>query len=154
MRAHASYVRRGLVLLAVALVAGVTTSAAVAGHGHHGNNGHHGNKGGHGRKAALYVSANGTSGAADRNCHSAGYTTVQSAVDAAPSGGTVVVCRGSYSEDVIISGPLKLLGTHGAVIHGRRQRTETATSSGRAAPGRHLALRPSRSSRAMSPSRA
>jgi len=108
VKVHASYLRRGLVFLAVALVAGVATSAAVAGHGHHG----------HGRKTALYVSPKGTTGAADRNCRSAGYSTVQPAVDAAPSGGTVVVCRGTYTEDVIISGPLKLLGNHGAVIHG------------------------------------
>jgi hypothetical protein len=103
--------------LAVALVAGVAASGAVAGHGHPGpgpGHGHHG----HGRKAALYVSPKGTSGAKDRNCHSAAYTSVQAAVDAAAPGGTVVVCRGTYTEDVVISQPLKLLGTHGAVIHG------------------------------------
>lgn len=109
---------RGLACLAGVLAVGVAPGAAVAGggghHGHHHGPGHPG----HGRKAALFVSAAGTAGAADRNCHSAGYSSVQAAVDAAPSGGTVVVCRGTYTEDVIVSQPLKLLGNRGAVIHG------------------------------------
>ncbi len=119
MTARRSYLRRGLVSLAVVLVAGFATSAALADHGNHGpgNNGNHGHHG-HGRKGALYVSPTGTGGAKDRNCHSAAYSSVQSAVGAAPSGGTVVVCRGTYTEDVIISAPLKLLGNHGAVIQG------------------------------------
>src|SRR5207237_1563704 len=108
------------------LIAGVATSAAVAGRGH---------QQGHGRKAALYVSAKGTTGAADRNCHSAGYSTVQAAVDAAPAGGTVVVCRGSYTEDVIISNPLKLLGNHGAVIHGSLTANGTCDQLGPNGPG-------------------
>jgi hypothetical protein len=118
--ARRRYLRRGLVALAVVLVAGFATGAALADHGNHGHHGDKGNHGHHGRgrKAALYVSPTGTNGAKDRNCHTAAYSTVQSAVDAAPSGGTVVVCRGTYTEDVIISGPLKLLGTHGAVIQG------------------------------------
>jgi hypothetical protein len=111
MSTHFRRLRRGAVLLAVALLAGTTSGAAVADHGH----GHHR---GHGRKGALYVSPQGTANAADRNCHSAAYSTVQAAVDAAPSGGTVVVCRGTYTEDVIVSNPLKLLGTHRAVIQG------------------------------------
>jgi hypothetical protein len=119
MTARRSYLRRGLVSLAVVLVAGFATSAAFADHGHHGggNNGNHGHHG-RGRKAALYVSPTGTGGAKDRNCHTAAYSTVQDAVDNASAGGTVVVCRGTYTEDVIISAPLKLLGTHGAVIQG------------------------------------
>ena len=124
MRGHRVYARRGLVGLAVALVAGVAASTAVAGHGHPGP-GHHG----HGRKAALYVSPKGTSGAADRNCHSAAYTSVQAAVDDAAAGGTVVVCRGSYTEAVVISQPLKLLGNHGAVIQGSSTADITITSS-------------------------
>jgi hypothetical protein len=116
MTIHRSYLRLSLLCLAVALVAGVVTSAAVAGRGHHVRGHHiHGHALG---KATLYVSPSGTTGAADRNCHSAGYATVQAAVDAARAGGTVVVCRGTYTEDVIISAPLRLLGQRGAVIHG------------------------------------
>ena len=135
MTARRNYLRRGLVSLAVVLVAGFATGAALADHGHGpGNNGNHGHHG-HGRKAALYVSPTGTSGAKDRNCHSAGYSTVQSAVDAAPSGGTVVVCRGTYTEDVIISAPLKLLGNHGAVIQGSSTASGQCDQLGPSGPG-------------------
>jgi hypothetical protein len=127
VKGHSSYFRLGLLCLLGAVVAGgVTASAAVADRGHH-----HG----HGHKAALYVSTNGTTGAADRNCHSAGYSTVQAAVDAAPAGGTVVVCRGTYTEDVIISNPLKLLGNHGAVIHGSSTANGNCDQLGPNGPG-------------------
>lgn len=109
MKLRLLQLRGGVLLLAVVLLAGATAGGAIAsGHG----------KPGHGKKGALYVSPQGKTGAADRNCHSAAYTSVQAAVDAAPAHGTVVVCRGTYTEDVIISSPLKLLGKHGAVIHG------------------------------------
>jgi hypothetical protein len=114
----------------VALVAGIATSAAAAGRSPHGHKSQ-----GHGRKAALYVSPKGTTGAADRNCRSAGYSNVQSAVDAAPAGGAVVVCRGTFTEDVVISGPLKLLGDHGAVIHGSSTASGTCDQLGPTGPG-------------------
>jgi nitrous oxidase accessory protein NosD len=123
-------------LLAAALVGGTTAGAALAsgpaghGHGHHGG-GHHG----HGRKAALYVSPQGSTGAADRNCHSAAYSTVQAAVDAAPSGGTVLVCRGTYTEDVIVSTPLKLVGQRGAIIHGSDTANGNCDQLGPLGPG-------------------
>jgi len=105
-------------LLCTGLLAGSLSSVASAhGPGHH--SGHHPKAPhGHGHKGRLYVSPTGKSGAADRNCASAAYSTVQSAVDAASPGSTVVVCRGTYTEDVIISMPLTLSGQHGAVIHG------------------------------------
>lgn len=135
MTARRSYLRRGLVSLAVVLVAGFATSAAFAGHGHGpGNNGNHGHHG-HGRKAALYVSPTGTGGAKDRNCQSAAYSSVQSAVDAAPSGGTVVVCRGTYTEDVVISASVKLLGNHGAVIQGSSTANGQCDQLGPSGPG-------------------
>jgi Periplasmic copper-binding protein (NosD) len=123
-----SNIRRGLLALGVLLTAGFATSAAIAGHGP----GHHP---GRGHKSALYVSPTGKTGAADRNCHSAGYTSVQAAVDAAPSGGTVVVCRGTYTEDVIVSQPLKLLGNHGAVIQGSSTANGTCDQLGPGGPG-------------------
>jgi Right handed beta helix region len=136
MTARRSYLRRGLVSLAVVLVASFATGTALGDHGNHGpgNNGNHGHHG-HGRKAALYVSPTGTGGAKDRNCHSAAYSSVQSAVDAAPSGGTVVVCRGTYTEDVIISAPLKLLGNHGAVIQGSSTANGQCDQLGPGGPG-------------------
>jgi nitrous oxidase accessory protein NosD len=65
----------------------------------------------------LYVAHSGRAGASDRSCNRAAFSTVQSAVDKAPAGSTVVVCGGSYAEDVIISTPLTLTGRNGAVIH-------------------------------------
>jgi hypothetical protein len=113
MRSHRHVVRAAVVLLSAALLAGTASSLASA----HGP-GHHKADHGHRHKGALYVSPTGKSGAADRNCRSAAYTTVQSAVDAASAGSTVVVCKGTYTESVVISTPLTLTGRHGAVIHG------------------------------------
>ena len=80
--------------------------------------------GDHGNGRTLYVSPSGNAGAADRSCFSAGYSTIQSAVSAAPKGGTVIVCPGTYTEDVIVSSPLTLVG-RGATIQG----TSTTTNS-------------------------
>jgi parallel beta-helix repeat protein len=113
MRSHRSLVHRLAVLaLSIALVGSITGVALAHGAGHHPSNHSQPHKG------ALYISPKGKQGAADRNCASAAYSTVQSAVDAAPSGGTVVVCRGTFTGDVVISKPLTLTGNHGAVIHG------------------------------------
>lgn len=103
-------------LLSSALLVGAGSGVALASNGGHANHGkaNHGQK----HKGALYVSPNGKTGAADRNCRSAAYGTVQAAVDVAAKGATVVVCRGKYHEDVIISAPLTLTGKRGAVIHG------------------------------------
>jgi nitrous oxidase accessory protein NosD len=117
------------VFVSSVVLAGSASSLALAhGSGHH--PGH-----GQSHKGALYVSPSGKSGAADRNCKSAAYSTVQAAVDAAPSGATVVVCRGSYSEDVIISTPLALTGNHGAVIHGSSTANGSCDQLGPSGPG-------------------
>jgi hypothetical protein len=81
------------------------------------------------------VSPNGKSGAADRNCGTAAYSTVQSAVDAAPTGSTVLVCHGRYTEDVIIRHPLTLKGQRGAVIHGSSTANGTCDPLGPTATG-------------------
>jgi hypothetical protein len=59
---------------------------------------------------ALYVAPHAHAGAGDRSCRSAAYKTIQSAVKAAPAGGTVVVCPGTYHEQVAITKPLGLEG--------------------------------------------
>jgi hypothetical protein len=110
--------RRGFVLLVLGLLAWVTAGAGAAVAG-----------------AALYVSPHGTPGAAGGNCDSAAYSHIQAAVDAAPAGGNVVVCRGSYTEDVIISTPLKLVGQKGAVIHGSPTANGMCDQLGAAGPG-------------------
>jgi hypothetical protein len=124
MTSHRTWVLRAAALACSIAFVGSATSAAFA-HGHHHQANHS-----QSHKGALYVSPSGKTGAADRNCRSAGYSTVQSAVNAAPSGGTVVVCRGSYTEDVVISGPLTLTGNHGSTIHGSPTTTATCQQLG------------------------
>jgi nitrous oxidase accessory protein NosD len=86
-------------------------------------------------QSALYVSPQAIVGAADRNCGSAAYSSVQAAVDAAPTAGTVVVCRGTYTEDVVISKPLELAGRHGAVVHGSPTASADCDENGPFGPG-------------------
>jgi len=124
-----SFLCRAAVVVSSVMLAGSVSSVALAhGSGHHPSHGQS-------HKGALYVSPSGKSGAADRNCRSAAYSTVQAAVDAAPSGATVVVCRGSYTEDVIISTPLTLTGKDGAVIDGSSTATGSCDQLGPSGPG-------------------
>lgn len=98
------FVRLAVALLAPLLVAGVVVTqagAALADGGHHSH--------------ALYVSASAKHWNSDRSCRSAAFKTIQSAVNAAPAGGTVVVCPGTYHEQVVISKPLTLKGQHATI---------------------------------------
>lgn len=72
--------------------------------------------GGHAR--ALYVSKHASPSAADTSCKTAAFTTIGSALKAAPRRGTVVVCPGTYHEQVAITKPVSLVGRH-AVINER-----------------------------------
>jgi len=103
--------RRTLVLSVAAItalgVAGLTAPAAQARHVHH---------------ATLYVSAGASpsrhaSGRshAHGSCHRANYSTITSAVAAAAAGDTVVVCRGTYAEDVVVAKSLRLVGRHATI---------------------------------------
>ena len=98
------FVRLAVALLAPLLVAGVMVAqagAAFADTGHHGH--------------VLYVSARAKQWNSDRSCRSAAFKTIQSAVNAAPAGGTVVVCPGTYHEQVVISKPLTLTGKQATI---------------------------------------
>jgi nitrous oxidase accessory protein NosD len=107
LRVHLHLVRTLGACVVTALTVGVLSSPALA------------TKGGRQRfGATVYVSPTGSAAARDRNCRSAAFSTVQSAVDAASAGSTVVVCGGSYTEDVIVSTPLTLKGRAGATIQG------------------------------------
>jgi len=85
----------------------------------HGND--HDNDGGHDRRhhhrgnGALFVSPQANPSDAGRSCDSATYNTIGAAVAAAPAGGTVIVCWGTYAEDVLVNKPLNLL-SWGATI--------------------------------------
>jgi parallel beta-helix repeat protein len=90
------------IALAPALAAGLLAAGAAAAHG-----------------AAVtthYVSPSGHSGARDYSCDTAGYSSINAAIAASSSDGTVVVCQGTYRAEVTIKKPLKLIGRHGAVI--------------------------------------
>ena len=95
-------------LIVAAVAAGGTGTAFADGHGHHGDHGHSG-------PPTLFVSASGQSGNSDWSCNSAAYSTISAAVSAASPWSTVVVCPGTYSEQVVISEPLTLVG-HDATI--------------------------------------
>jgi hypothetical protein len=71
--------------------------------------------GGSGQHRALFVSPKAKSGASDHSCRSAKYRTIQSAVNAAPAGGTVVVCPGTYHEQVVVPKPLHLQGQRATI---------------------------------------
>jgi parallel beta-helix repeat protein len=82
----------------------------------------------------VYVSAN--EHGADLSCGTAGYRTINAAIAAVSSGGTVVVCGGVYNEDVAVSKPLTLEGRSKAtidatkVINGVTVTADNATVSG------------------------
>jgi nitrous oxidase accessory protein NosD len=130
MRSHPRFVRALVLFVLTALSAGIAASVALA-HGAKHQKSNHSQS----HKRARYVSPSGRTGAADRNCRSAGFSSVQSAVDAATAGSTVVVCRGTYTEDVIISTPLTLAGQHGAVIHGSSTASGNCKQLGPSGPG-------------------
>ena len=118
----------GAALMSAVLFAVGNGAALAHDHGDHGY-GHHFR-----HHDVLFVSPDGQSGASDRSCDSAAYSTVQSAVDAAPASGTVFVCSGAYTEDVIISSPLTLTG-HDAVINGSSTANGNCDQLGPTGPG-------------------
>lgn len=72
--------------------------------------------------STAYVSPSGSSAGADTSCATAGYASISKAVGGVSSGGTVVVCRGVYDAQVVVTKPLTLVGQPGAVIdaHGQK----------------------------------
>ncbi|HEY6522632.1 MAG TPA: right-handed parallel beta-helix repeat-containing protein [Solirubrobacteraceae bacterium] len=126
------FVRPGRLLLAAGACAAVALSqsavASASSRSHH-DFGHPGRGDG-----ALYVSPAATGAHRDRSCESAAYSTIQSAVTAAPAGATVVVCPGAYAEDVIVSAPLTLRGLD-ATIHGSPTANGMCDQLGATGPG-------------------
>ncbi|HTW98495.1 MAG TPA: NosD domain-containing protein, partial [Acidimicrobiales bacterium] len=66
--------------------------------------------------ATSYVSPAGATGAADDSCADAAFSSIQAAVDGTASGGTVVVCAGTYDESVTVTKLLTLQGLAGSII--------------------------------------
>jgi nitrous oxidase accessory protein NosD len=66
--------------------------------------------------AATYVSTTGTSSNSGHGCGSAKFSSIKAGVAATPAWGTVIVCPGTYKEDVRIGKPLLVSG-YGATIN-------------------------------------
>jgi nitrous oxidase accessory protein NosD len=99
--------RRGIVAAALSVATGVwlvggLTAPALA----------QGNSAGH---RPLWVAPSGTNSHAGKPCRTTPFHTISAAVAAAPSGGKVIVCRGTYHEDVLIAKPLTLMGHHATI---------------------------------------
>ena len=58
----------------------------------------------------LYASPSATPSAAGTSCATAIFSTISAAVASAASGDTVVACPGTYTEDVVVTIPLTLVG--------------------------------------------
>jgi parallel beta-helix repeat protein len=97
----------GLVLSALALSSGVAAAGGLPGPG-----GHPGGPGGPPGypTRTVFASPTGTP-----SCGWPAYPTISAAVGAAPAGGTVVVCPGTYTEDVLVQQPVTIIG-HGATV--------------------------------------
>ena len=69
-----------------------------------------------GPPTTTYVSTAGKSANSGHGCGSAKYASVKAGVAATPAWGTVIVCPGTYHEDVQIRKPLRVIG-YGATIN-------------------------------------
>jgi nitrous oxidase accessory protein NosD len=98
-------VRLAGALMAPLLIAGAVVAQAGAASA---NSGRHDGR-------VLYVSPSAKPYGGDRSCRTAAFKTIQSAVTAAPAGGTVIVCAGTYHEQVVISQPLTLAGQRATI---------------------------------------
>ena len=90
------------------------SAASADSNGWHNNDGRSGHRHDHdhdrGRNRAIFVSATGSNNGWGGSCQNPDFSTIQDGVNAAPSGGTVIVCPGTYAEDVLVNKPLNLLG--------------------------------------------
>jgi nitrous oxidase accessory protein NosD len=96
---HAAFAVVASALLVGTLI-GQTAGTALA--DDHGNGRHDG--------AQMFVAPTASAANRGRSCETARYSTIQAAIDAAPSGATVVVCKGTYVEQVVLGKPIVLTG--------------------------------------------
>jgi hypothetical protein len=68
----------------------------------------------HGQQA-LFVAKNASSTGSGQSCNTARYKTIRSALKAAPPWSAVVVCPGSYHEQVVVKKPVSLIGLHATI---------------------------------------
>ena len=69
---------------------------------------------------SVYVSHSAKHGG-DTSCSTARYHSINTAIAAVGTGGTVVVCAGTYDEQVVVTKPLNLYG-RGATIDAKGQK--------------------------------
>ena len=72
--------------------------------------------------STVYVSRHGHAGASDRSCATARYRHINQAIHAAPRGGRVVVCGGTYKVQAVVTKSLALVGRRGATIDAKGQK--------------------------------
>jgi parallel beta-helix repeat protein len=64
----------------------------------------------------VYVAPNASGRAADRSCSSPAFASINKAVDAVAPGGTVIVCGGTFHEDVALNKSVRIEGRSNATI--------------------------------------
>ena len=69
----------------------------------------------------AYVSHSAKKNGADTSCKTAKYRDINTAIAAVSAGGTVVVCAGTYDQQVVVGKPLALVG-RGATINAKGQK--------------------------------
>jgi hypothetical protein len=72
--------------------------------------------------STVYVSKHGRGGNSDRSCAAARYRHINQAIAAAPKGGTVIVCGGTYKVQAVVTKSLALIGRGNATIDARGQK--------------------------------
>jgi Right handed beta helix region len=75
--------------------------------------------------STVYVSKHGRASNSDRSCATARYRHINQAIAAAPRGGAVIVCGGTYKVQAVVTKSLALIGRHGATINARGQKPIT-----------------------------
>ena len=98
---------RLLVASALAVTGLVLISAAAPSLAAAGNDGH--------GQGTEYVSTHGSQSKPGKNCGTASFSRIGDAVAAAPDGGIIVVCPGTYAEDVLVQKPLTLIGQNATI---------------------------------------
>src|SRR5579864_8158566 len=109
MRFKGTRLRLPVLAAALGLAALVAVAPAAAKHGKPHDSKHHGPK-------PLYVSPKGSAAKNDKSCKHAKYNSIQTAIEAAPLKGTVIVCKGTYPGGVNLDRRVNLAGKAGATI--------------------------------------
>ena len=72
--------------------------------------------------STVYVSKHGRAENSDRSCATARYRHINQAIAAAPRGGTVIVCGGTYKVQAVVTKSLALIGRGNATIDAKGQK--------------------------------